>query len=69
MLPSLDRYHLLNDIFSKGFGGVWEQLSPYMEKMVNAKSEEAHNQSVEKIHEVFRGQISILNKVDEISKS
>ncbi len=31
-----DRYHVLNDIFPKRFGWVWERLSPYMESMIHA---------------------------------
>jgi hypothetical protein len=65
-----DRYHLLNNaIFPKRFGWVWERLSPYMESMIHAMSEEEHKEAVEKNHQVLQGQISILNSVDEISKS
>jgi hypothetical protein len=61
-----DRYHLLNNIFPKRFGWVWERLSPYMESMIHAMSEEEHKEVIEKNHQVFQGQISILNTVDEI---
>jgi hypothetical protein len=64
-----DRDCLLNGIFPKRFGWVWERLSPYMESMIHAMLEEDHKEAVEKNHQVFQGQISILNTVDEISKS
>jgi hypothetical protein len=64
-----DRYHLLNSIFLKRFGWVWERLSPFMESMIHAMSEEEHKEAVEKNHQVFQGQISILSTVDGISKS
>ena len=61
-----DRYHLLNDILPKRFGGGWERVSPYMQNMIHAKSLEDHNVAVAKIHCTFRGQMNILNIVNDI---
>jgi hypothetical protein len=63
-----DRYHLLNDILPKRFGGGWERVSPYMQNMIHAKSLEDHNVAVAEIHCTFRGQMNILNIVNEYSK-
>jgi hypothetical protein len=63
-----DRYHLLNDILPKRFGGGWERVSPYMQQMIHAKSPEDHNEAVAEIHRTFRGVVNILNIVNEYSE-
>ena len=44
-------------------------LSSMMEKMLYVVSESDHNSAVDEIHQMFRGQSTILNAVDNISQS
>lgn len=62
-----DRYHLLNDILPKQFEGGWEQVSPYVQQVIHAKSPEDHNVAVAEVHCTFRGKVNILN-IEQFAK-
>ena len=65
-----DQYHLLSDIWPKRCGFAWkDNLSSMTKKMLYAVSESDHDSAVDEIHQMFRGQSTILNAVDNTAQN